>query len=485
MYLTLKEWAELTSGEILCGSFGVHVGGYRPGGLSFDSRTISTGDWFIALKGKTGRDGHEFLSQAINKGAEGAIMSDRDMYEINMGLSCPDHPALVVDDTTEAMGKVAAGLIRKFNPLTIAVTGTVGKTTVKENIAYITSTKWPTLRNRHNWNTEIGLPMTIFDLEQDHKAVVLECASRGAGQISYLSRIAQPEIAVITAIGPGHLSEFGTVDDVARAKWEITESLDSNGVVIAPGECRYTALYSGDLKLVTFGLGESNDFHPEDIDYGNEFTRFVLVTPEGKFETQIPGTSRADLVNAVCAAAVVMQIGHGHGRNHEIDYEPFTLNQIANALNSLPSTSGRLETIIRDSGVEVIFDAYNSNPLSLDNALDLLATRASLQDGKNIIRRVAILGDMLELGENEAEFHRNAGARIGSLPVDVLITVGELSGHIADEAKKTGSSKIEGAHFDTTDMCADALPGLLREGDLVLIKASRGFEFEKLLEVDW
>ncbi len=480
MYLTLEEWAAACHGEIIAGNPDDYVGGRCPGGLSFDSRSLCAGEWFIALKSMTG-DGHKYLANATGRGAAGVIVSDRNEYESKIGLSYPDLPALIVPDTTVALADSARALLDKFKPFVVAITGTVGKTTVKENITHICSVKWPTLKTIRNWNTEIGLPMTVFQIVPEHKVAVLECASRGVGQIHYLSMIARPYIAVITSIGPGHLSEFGSIDNVAQAKWELVDGLVEGGTVVAPGDSPYTKQYGSSFDLLTFGLDEGHSVYPIDFSSEGLFTRCTIATPEGDFETTIPGTSRADLINALCATAAAMRIE----APTDSGSERLTLDEIAEALKALPGVSGRMEFIDRPTGIEVIFDAYNSNPLSLANALDALSARRLLRSGAAVGRKVAILGDMLELGENEIAYHIQAGKHLAKLPIDVLITVGKLATLIRESALETRGGDIEGQSFETTGECAVSLRELLRPGDLVLIKASRGLEFERLLDEDW
>jgi len=480
MHLTLAEWAQATGGEILAGDPAMSVGGECPGGLSIDSRTISPGQWFIALKGKAGRDGHEFLPSAINNGAAGVIVSSRDVYEPKVALSYPDLAALLVSDTTQALADAARALLDKFHPFVIAITGSVGKTGVKENIAHIASSRWPVLKNPHNWNTEIGLPLTIFEIAPIHRVAVLECASRGVGQIRHLSLIARPDIAVVTSIGPGHLSEFGTIDNVAAAKWEILDGLKLDGMVVASGESPYSKEYAGGYDMTTFGTAATNSVHPRQISVGEVSTRCVMATPVGEFKTEIPGVSRADLLNALCATACAINVRiKGDGD------ESLTLDEIADALRTLPSTPGRMEIIMRPSGIEVIFDAYNSNPVSLANALEALAARETRSDGGGISRRVAILGDMLELGEYEEDYHREAGRHVADLPIDCLITVGKLAAVLRESADECRGQTIEGAAYEATEQCVQELARWLRPGDLVLIKASRALALERLLDEDW
>ncbi len=474
MKLTLGEWRDATNGEILAGESGIFVGGNGPGGLSIDSRLIEKGQWFIALIGVTGTDGHDYLKNAIDAGAGGVIVSDLKAYESNVRADYPNLPALLVDGTTLALGDAARSLLEKFSPFVIAITGTVGKTGVKENIAHLLEIRRPVLKTRGNWNTEIGLPLTVFEITAEHKVAVLECAARGPGQVHYLSMIARPDIAVITHIGPGHLREFGNLEEVAKAKWEIVDGLKDDGVIVADMESIYTGDAGITHTMITFGLSDKCTVHPVDIQILNDSTLSVIATPNGSFNTEIPGSSRADLMNALAAVACVQQIP-----------ESLTNDEIASALKSLPSTPGRLEKIIRESGIEVIFDGYNSNPISLANALELLARRKTLADGGEICRRVAILGDMLELGEEEKQYHLDAGTHVANLNIDVLLTVGNLAKFIGEAVDSAKPDEVGSKHYESTDECARDLSTQLMPGDLVLIKASRSLEFEKLLETDW
>ena len=481
MFLTLEDIARACGGEIIAGDAAAYLGGGRPGGLAIDSRDLRPGDWFIALRGKEGRDGHAYLENAVRSGAAGVIVSDRAAYDALVKAVGSQVPALLVPDTTQALADMARALLVKLAPFVIAITGTVGKTSVKESIAHITSTRWPTLRNPHNWNTEIGLPLTVFDLTPEHRVAVLECASRGIGQIHDLSMIARPDLAVITAIGPGHLSEFGSVDTVAAAKWEIVDGLKSDGTVIAPGGSQYTKTYGSKYRLITFGMEKLSDVHAVEVRYGETSTDITIATPRSVFDASIPGTTEGHVLNALCAVAACLEVRIPG----DSGTETLTIDDIRTALSALPGIEGRFESIVRASGVEVIFDAYNSNPLSLKNALDAFARRTKLTDGSPVVRRVAIQGDMLELGSEEERYHRDAGHLAGVLPIDCLITVGRLSEHLRKAAEDARGKAIPGAHFPSTESLAGEMRHLVKPGDLVLMKASRLIALEKLLEGGW
>jgi UDP-N-acetylmuramoyl-tripeptide--D-alanyl-D-alanine ligase len=481
MYLTLEDIANATSGEILAGDSMSFPGGFGPGGIAIDTRNLMKGQWFIALKGKTGIDGHEYIGNAIVAGAAGLIISDRAAYTSTIRSEFPDLPVILVPDTTRALADMARAVLDLFKPIVIAITGTVGKTTVKENIAHVTSTLWPTLKNPHNWNTEIGVPLTVFNLTPEHQIAILECASRGVGQIHDLSIIARPSIAVITSIGPGHLSEFGSIDTVAKAKWEIVDGLRSGGTVIAPGDSPYTKQYGANHKVITFGMGDSNDFHPEKYTHDVSSTAIAMTTPRGTLDTSIPGISEADIQNALCTVATCLQIELPESKSHNT----ISLQQIASALQTLPCIPGRNELIIRPSGIVVIFDAYNSNPMSLKNALEAFARTIILPDGTTAKRRVAVLGDMLELGTDSDRYHTEIGSYLGTLPIDCLITVGKSSKLFRTAADNTRKEHISGAHFANTEELARDFAKWVHPGDIVLLKASRGIALEKLLDTDW
>jgi UDP-N-acetylmuramoyl-tripeptide--D-alanyl-D-alanine ligase len=486
MYLSLKEWADATGGQILSGDPATFVGGNSPGGLVIDSRILEPGEWFVAIIGRTGRDGHDYVEQAIRTGAGGIIISDEAVYGTLIKTNFPNLPVLLVPDTTIALGDAARALIKKFKAFVVAITGTVGKTSVKEYVAHIASTRWDVLKNMHNWNTEYGVPLTIFNIEPNHKVLILELASRGKGQIQYLSNIVQPDLAVITKIGEGHLSEFGSVIDVAEAKWEIAEGLRKNGLIIVNDNPEYDKKIRNRLsskhKIVTFGSQPESDISLLSMAISADGMELKIgVNGKEQVTATIPGSSSADVQNALCAMAIAMNIKVGDEKNPET----LSIKEIADALSTLPQIPGRMEKIIRPSGVEVIFDAYNSNPASLFNALSALARRTTLSDGSQVKRRVAIIGDMLELGVHQEKYHRDAGSIFKALPIDVLITVGKLAGIIRDSAEESRGFKIQGKHFGSTEECGKELSKWLELGDLVLIKASRALAFENLLKENW
>jgi UDP-N-acetylmuramoyl-tripeptide--D-alanyl-D-alanine ligase len=263
---------------------------------------------------------------------------------------------------------------------------------------------------------------------------------------------------------------------VAKAKWEIIDGLKNIGTVIGNGESPYTYNYQGKCNLVTFGFHSDCDIHPSSIELLDDSIRCDISTPSGPIQTSIPGSSRADILNALASVACVINVSVVSASF----LEKLTLDEISEALRTIPSTPGRLQKIIRDSGIEVIFDGYNSNPLSLANSLDMLAFRKRLSNREAIGRRVAILGDMLELGDESEIYHRDAGRLVSDLKIDLLITVGKLAGLMNASVKG-----IKNMPFETTADCANELHRILKKGDLVLIKASRLLEFEKLLDTGW
>ncbi len=414
-------------------------------GVSTDSRGDCQGKVFIALKGER-FDGHRFVDQAMEKGAVLAVTSRP-----------VDHPHILVDNTLCALHQIAALVRSRLSCKVVAITGSNGKTTTKEMLKAILSTGMKVHTNPGNLNNLVGMPLTLANPPADTEALVLEMGTNQPGELTILSQIARPHVAVITTIGQGHLGPLGGPEGVKQAKMEILKGVEQDGWLVTNAEnprCREIAFE----KKLTFGLREG-DIRAEVLEQTPQGSRFFVCRGEERALTEIgvPGTHHIyNALAAIGAATLVWPVG---------------LKEIVKGLTSFSPPWGRCSWEYVN-GVMVMNDAYNSNPDSLEAAL---RTIASMGAGS----RVAVVGDMLELGEYEREAHRRAGRLVAELGIDLLCTYGDLAAVACEEAKRQG---VKAMSFNSHGELADFLRGWLKEGDVVLVKGSRGMEMEKVID---
>jgi UDP-N-acetylmuramoyl-tripeptide--D-alanyl-D-alanine ligase len=406
----------------------------QPGGpvrAVIDSRAAGPGDLFVGLVGEN-VDGGRFAAQALDGGAWGVLVAP----EHADALGTEAGAVIAADDPLAALQRLATAWRRALGCPVVGITGSVGKTSTKDILAAMLSQRLRTVANRENLNTEIGLPMTVLEAPAGTEALVLEMGMRGPGQIAQLTAIAEPDVGLITAVAPVHLELMGSIEAIAAAKAELVAGLRPGGTAIVPaGEPLLDAHRRDDVTTVTFGPGGDVEELPEGLD--------VVVTGAGG-GGRISAHMRR---NALAALAAARAVG----------VEPDGLLDVA--LSSL-----RGQRIDLPGDIVVINDCYNANPMSMRAALDDLAASASG-------RRVAVLGDMLELGPDEARFHAEIGAHARETGVDVLVAVGPRAAHFAD-----GYGEV--IALPDAQAAAAAVPGLLAPGDTVLLKGSRGVGLE-------
>ncbi|RKY05069.1 UDP-N-acetylmuramoyl-tripeptide--D-alanyl-D-alanine ligase [Candidatus Poribacteria bacterium] len=443
--MTLGEVARIVSGELICtpGDESREVGG-----LSTDSRTIRSGELFVALKGER-FDGHDFVADAALKGAIGAIVSRE--------VERPDRfPIVRVADTLKALGDLAAYKRRLHEATVIAVTGSAGKTTVKEMIASILSVSHRVLKNEGNLNNLIGLPLTLWRLSEEHEFAVLELGTSRFGEIKRLAEISSPRIGVITNIGPAHLEFFGDLDGVAREKGDLLEFVET---AILNVDDPYFERLRDRCRGRVLGFGSRGDVRAEGVEARDGRPEFGLICfgeRLGRVRLRLVGLHNVQ--NALAAACAALAAG---ARPEEV----------IEGLEKFEGVPMRLQLVELD-GIKLLNDAYNSNPRSLRAAIEALM---SLDGG----RRVAILGDMLELGDEEERMHIEAGGILADPRIDLLVTVGKLGRLLGIRRLERG---MEVVHFGSTEEAAEGISGLLKPGDVVLVKASRGMRFERIIE---
>ena len=420
--------------------------------ISIDTRTIKRGDTFLAIKGRR-FDGHDFVREALRKGAKKAVVSKIPH------LPPAYRPRLIkVSNTLEVLAEMAGARRAKFGIPLIAVTGSNGKTTAKDMLARVLSSRYNVLKNETSKNNFIGLSLTLLGLNAKHEIAVLEMGMNGLGEIEKLSEIAKPSMGVMTNIGPSHLEGLKSLDNVFKAKAELIKKLPRNAPVFLniDDEILRKARVSG-RKKVYYGIERRCRFRAENVSYRAGAWSFT-VSGE-RFE--LPLLGRHNIYNALIAIAVSRTLG-------------VPLRDVKKGIAGFrPGRSGRLDRItVR--GIDVIDDSYNSNPLSMASALDALGMYGV--SGKKIV----VCGDMLELGDKSRFFHEEAGRDVAERHIYSLITLGRLSRFIHKSAGRRGMENIY--HAASHREAARVLRRLARPGDAILVKGSRGMKMEKVIE---
>jgi len=422
---------------------------------SIDSRTVRPGELFFAVKGER-LDGHDFVEQALEKGALAAVVR-----QDQVGRYSPEARVMAVDDTLIALQTLASAVRRLWGKPLIGVTGSTGKTTTKEAIAHVLSTRFQVLKSEGNFNNHFGLPLMLLKLEPQHEAAVIEMGMSHAGEITALARIARPDIGVVTNVAPVHLEFFKSVADIARAKYELIESLPAGGTAVLNADDEYVSQFGRDFrgKVVMYGMQASADVRAENIrPRGEEGSVFEIVVGGCRENAVVHLVGRHNIYNALAAVAVGLERG-------------LTPSEATNALASLAPAEKRGQ-VVQVGNVTVINDCYNSNPVALAAMVDALAEMPAR-------RRIVVAGEMLELGPTGEELHCSSGAHIAQKNIDLVLGVRGLAGALAEAARKAGSK----AEFvNTPEEAGDWLLREARDGDVILLKASRGVRLERALE---
>jgi UDP-N-acetylmuramoyl-tripeptide--D-alanyl-D-alanine ligase len=420
--------------------------------ISIDTRTIRKGDAFLAIKGKT-HDGHDFVREAFKKGAIRAVVS-----RIDKNTSSYAERLIKVDDTLRTLGDIAAECRLKFKVPVVAVTGSNGKTTTKDIIAHVLSARYTVLKNESSKNNLIGLPLTLLGLSDRHDVAVLEMGMNRLGEIDRLSEIANPHIGVVTNIGPSHLEFLGTLKKVFIAKCELLKRLSREDTAVLNKDDPYLRRISGIRpKKIYFGIETKCHFQASDLLFRDKGWLFS-VGEEKNLKLNLLG--KHNIYNALAAIAVARLFG--------IDFPA-----IKEALASFRNTSKMRLEIKNVRGMEILDDSYNSNPLSMERAVETLAGYNA--SGKRII----VCGDMLELGGKSREMHEAVGRIIAASGADILVTMGKYSRFTNKTASKKGLDTSY--HADSHKSAAEFLRKNTRAGDVILVKGSRAMQMEKVI----
>ncbi len=431
-------------------------------GVSIDSRNIKEGELFIAIKGDR-FDGHDFVPEAIRKGAWGALV-ERSALENKYESFGVLKNIMPVEDTLFALQEMAYTHRKKYSIPVVGITGSNGKTTTKEMLAGIMQRKGPVLKNEGNLNNHIGVPLTLLKLDARHRVAVIEMGMSAAGEIDLLARLVSPDVGVITNVGPAHLEFLGTMDMVAEAKAEMLGNLRTGGTAVFNADDRYfeTLKKKWNGRVISFGIATRADVSASEIRQDSDFTDFTLTAGGPKVNVRLRTVGRHNIYNALAAAGAAIAAG-------------MSLDAVKCGLDEFSPVAMRSELKLVH-GRTVLADYYNANPESVKAALETLV---SLRTG---VQSIAVLGDMLELGDKTEEAHREIGRTAARVGVNVLITVGALSKYILEGAHAGGMPKSRlftaGSHAEA----ADLLKKCSKNGDAVLIKGSRGMKMEKILE---
>jgi UDP-N-acetylmuramoyl-tripeptide--D-alanyl-D-alanine ligase len=450
MKLTLSKIAEFVSGA---GEFSAEEVAQ---GYSIDSRTVGPGQLFFAVKGER-FDGHDFVEQALVKGAIAAVVR-----EDQLGRYPERTRLLAVEDTLVALQTLATAVRKRWGKLLVTVTGSAGKTTTKEAIAHVLSARLRVMKSEGNFNNHFGLPLMLLKLEPQYDVAVIEMGMSHAGEIRALAKIAQPEIGVVTNVAPVHLEFFDSLAGIARAKYELIESLPANGTAVLNADDDYVSQFGRGFKgkIIMYGTRATADVRAENVQSkGREGVAFDVVIGGVREHATLPLVGEHNVLNALAAVAVGLERG----------LKP---SEAVAALATLLPADKRGQ-VVQLGNITVINDCYNSNPKALEAMVDALSAMAAK-------RRIVVAGEMLELGPAGEEMHRKAGEHIAGRKIDMLLGVRGAAAAMVGAARDAG---MRAEFVPASEDAGEWLAREARDGDVVLLKGSRGVKLEKAIEI--
>lgn len=451
--LTIQKVMQITGGRAIPAPLTASQAEKIVRGVATDSRTLVAGDCFIALPGDT-FDGHQFVAEAVRKGAAMAIVARQP--DLPPGL--PNIPLVQIASTQEALEKLARFYRREFSPVYVAITGSLGKTTSKEMTYQLISNARKAIKSPKSFNNNIGVPLTLLQLQSEHQVAVLELGTNHFGEIAHLSDIVRPDIGVITCVAPTHLEGFGSVEGVERAKAELLQGMDAHSIFITNGDddacLRIACRHPG--KVVTFGCGPDAELRAEEISGDDSSISFTCAG--ARCHVPVPG--RHNVYNVLVAMGIAKEIG-------------MAWPDIVAGLLRLELPPARME-IKKTAGITWIGDCYNASPRAVMAAIDFLRDC----EGK---RKIAVLGSMLELGDKTAALHYQVGQHLAQRHIDLLYTAGEETGDLVRGAREHGMPAANIKHCADSAELHSLLTSIFRPGDVVLFKASHKMQFENLL----
>lgn len=454
----VKEFADAVSGKI------IKDNGKNISGFSIDSRKIIPGCMYIAIKGEN-HNGHKFCEPAAKSGASALLVS-----ELSFDYEKSDISVILVEDTVLAMQK-AANYYRNSlkNTVFIGVTGSNGKTTTRSMIHHLLSEDSLCSMTKGNFNNHIGLPLTLLETNPNSDYAIIEMGMNHRNEITELCKIANPDVAVISNVGPAHIGILGSLENIAKAKSEIIEGLKATeSIAVFPSDTEFTHIFEQagkKCKLVSFGESDSSVFKITDIASSADNTKFTLSWQGKKYECLLNVPGRHNAFNALAALALCASIA------------PQKIEKFIKRLESYEPVSARMEKINKD-GITIILDCYNANPASMKEALRYLSDCSS-------DLKIAVIGDMRELGEVSEKYHRVLGKQASDASLDYLLCMGDDIKYTVEEAHKNGMPANRAIKLNSETETAELLRGKLQKGSTVLFKASRGMHFEKIVQQIW
>ena len=447
--LTINQIVQMTGGKLVRKGSSDTVTS-----VEIDSRKISEGSLFFALPG-TSFDGHQFVKMACENGASAAVVQrEIEGAELNQ---------ILVDDSYKALYALAGNYKKQFDIPFIALTGSAGKTTTKDMVASVLSQKFNTMKTIGNYNSTTGVPLTLFNLEDDHEMAVIEMGMNHSGEIEQLSNLVKPDYAIITNVGVAHMENLGSRENIFRAKMEITSGLKKGGPLVVNADNDLFTDYTDDtLDMVKVGI-EDGDFRARDIVYNAQAASFSVEWKGEEYRFSISPSARYSVYNSL----VAIYTGFYYG----LDYR-----QIKRGLDSFRPSANRMDITNTEDGMTVVNDTYNSNPDALRQAIDTLINMSGDR------RKVAVLGDMFELGKNSDREHLECGRYAAEKGIDLLLLAGKNSANMKKGALEAGMSEECVIHFEKKKDLLENIMTHLKPYDVILFKASRGMAFEELVE---
>ncbi len=459
MIFSTQEILKATGGRLLQGS---EETVFR--GISTDSRTVAEGELFIPLKGPH-FDGHHYINEALRKNAQGLLMEEEKVHDIRWN-GYRSRTVIVVRDTLRALGDLARSRRRKYGVPVVAVTGSNGKTTTKEMISACLETTFPLLKNRGNLNNLVGLPLTLLELTEKERIVVLEMGMNVPGEIRRLTEITEPDVGLITNVADAHLAGLGSVERVKQEKGELFRGMRKDGTVLVNQDDSSARDLASSFpgQKITFGVQNRADVMARDVRLrGREGTSFTLIMESEIVEVTLPLLGVHFISNALAAVAAATLFG-------------VSLPAVKGSLERFRPFPMRMEVVALRGGRTIINDAYNANPRSMEMALRTLA------ELKEHGKAVAVLGDMLELGDSSEEAHRHLGKRVKDLSIDLLVAMGEEAPTIVESAVRHGFPPESAWVVEDHSEAVALLREVTKKGDWILVKGSRKMAMEKIVE---